>query len=83
MKNKSGWSKDGNGTNESGFAGLPGGSRNSYGIFNNIGYNGNWWSSSEVSFEHASPRSLSRYYKSVTEANWSKKAGLSVRCIKD
>lgn len=42
--------KSGNGTNESGFSGVPGGHRSGRGFFVNfgfIGYYGNWWSSNE------------------------------------
>ena len=53
MKTKSGWVKNGNGTNSSGFSGLPGGNRNNNGTFNNIGNNGNWWSSSENNTNYA------------------------------
>ncbi len=34
-------------TNSSGFTGLPGGIRNRFGSIFDIGFNGNWWSSSE------------------------------------
>jgi len=37
MKSKQGWAEDGNGTNSSGFSGLPGGNRNSNGSFDLIG----------------------------------------------
>ncbi|MEX0635629.1 MAG: fibrobacter succinogenes major paralogous domain-containing protein [Ferruginibacter sp.] len=51
MKATVGWQTANNGaTNESGFLGLPGGSRYSYyGEFFNVGNNGYWWSSSETS----------------------------------
>ena len=45
MKSKSGWENNGNGNNSSGFAGLPGGFRDSTGDFKDIGAKGRWWSS--------------------------------------
>ncbi|MBM3920821.1 MAG: hypothetical protein FJ347_06290, partial [Sphingomonadales bacterium] len=48
MKSKTGWNENGNGTNSSGFSGLPGGTRNYNGTFYTIGYDGYWWSSSET-----------------------------------
>jgi len=39
--------ESGNGTNESGFSGLPGGGRDNNGTFNGIGKYGYWWSSTE------------------------------------
>src|ERR1035437_5039290 len=47
MKSTSGWESNGNGTNVSGFAGLPGGSRDDVGAFDNVGKYGYWWSSTE------------------------------------
>jgi len=47
-------------TNESGFSGLPGGSRGAYGYFNPIGYYGYFWSSTEYSSTNAWSRLL--YY---------------------
>ena len=50
MKSKKGWGHGNNGTNSSGFSGLPGGYRY-YGYFDgsfkNVGHFGLWWSSSE------------------------------------
>jgi len=48
MKSKTGWNENGNGTNSSGFSGLPGGGRNDGGAVNGIGHVGYWWSSSEA-----------------------------------
>jgi uncharacterized protein (TIGR02145 family) len=47
MKSSSGWNHNGNGTNSSGFAGLPGGCRFYDGSFGNVGSIGCWWSASE------------------------------------
>src|SRR5665811_1525569 len=53
MKSTSGWESNGNGTNVSGFAGLPGGSRYANGTFDFVGNYGYWWSSSESSTPYA------------------------------
>ena len=47
MKSTSGWVENGNGTNSSGFSGLPGGYRYYDGTFDDIGDYGYWWSSTE------------------------------------
>jgi uncharacterized protein (TIGR02145 family) len=44
LKAASGWSNNGNGTNEHGFSALPGGYGNSDVSFLNVGYGGYWWS---------------------------------------
>jgi uncharacterized protein (TIGR02145 family) len=62
-------------TNESGFAGLPGGYRFSDGTFNNIGYLGYWWSYTEVNTSDAWYRYLFRLNDNVL-MNGSNKGGL-------
>jgi uncharacterized protein (TIGR02145 family) len=47
LKSNSGWANNGNGTDEYGFAALPGGDGNSDGNFNDAGNIGYWWSSTE------------------------------------
>ena len=47
MRSTSGWRINRNGTNTSGFAGLPGGLRYDRGLFGGIDFDGSWWSSSE------------------------------------
>ena len=86
MKSKSDWAENGNGTNTSGFSGLPGGYRFKNGPFYYIGDFGYWWSSTEFNTTNAWGRSLSYgsgdvyrgYYK-----YYGKEVGFSVRCIKD
>lgn len=70
-------------TNSSGFSGLPGGFRNFNGTFNGIGYNGNWWSSSETDATGAWNRSL--YYRNgiAERGDYYKAGGFSVRCLRD
>jgi uncharacterized protein (TIGR02145 family) len=70
-------------TNESGFTGLPGGYRNWLGSFYDIGGNGTWRTSTEISSDLAWARSI--YYNSsnVSRGDNYKKGGFSVRCIKN
>ena len=58
MKSTSDWDEDGNGTNTSGFAGLPGGFRSNNGDFDIVGWRGYWWSSSEYDTDLAWSRDL-------------------------
>ena len=84
MKSTSGWQNNGNGTNSSGFAGLPGGERELYNseIYDISDY-GYWWSSSETDPNSASYLILNIYDGNIGRSNFIKKAGYSVRCIKD
>ncbi len=84
MKSKEGWKENGNGNNESGFSGLPGGSRIFYGTFGPIGFYGYWWSSTQFSIDFAWYRYL-HYSNGVVRRNYgfSKKNGFSVRCLRD
>ena len=70
-------------TNESGFTGLPGGVRNSFGSFEGIFANGTWWSFSENDATNAWYRSLDRNYGNAGRSYSNKIPGFSVRCIKD
>jgi uncharacterized protein (TIGR02145 family) len=83
MKSKEGWSDGGNGTNSSGFTGLPGGYRNASGTFDDIGEFGNWWSSTENSTSSAATRHLNYINGFVVRNNYYKEEGLSVRCLRD
>jgi uncharacterized protein (TIGR02145 family) len=83
MKATNGWNSNGNGTNESGFAGLPGGSRYDFGTFGEIGENGYWWSTSEDGTDGAWDRNL--FYGNnvgIFRDNVSEGNGFSVRCLK-
>ena len=70
-------------TNESGFAGLPGGYRLSTGAFGGIGGYGYWWSSTEHNDPNAWYRYLSLSDGSVVRYYSSKRGGNSVRCLQD
>ena len=83
MKSTSGWAEIRNGTNESGFSGLPGGSRSPDGPFNYVGKYGYWWSSTANSTHFAEYRYL-YYAKGKFYENWNvKRLGFSVRCLRD
>ena len=82
MKSTSGWKDNGNGTNSSGFSGLPGGFRNNYGTFGNIGP-GDWWSSTEYDTSDAYYRCLSCSDGYVYKYRDHKTFGFSVRCLRD
>ena len=85
MKSTTGWNEDGNGTNESGFAGLPSGCRasNLFKDFDNIGANGFWWSSSESDTSGAWFRNLGYDNGNVFSYFFNKLFGFSVRCLRD
>ncbi len=83
MKSKSGWGEIGNGTNSSGFSGLPGGGRYNSGNFGFIGQYGHWWISTENSSNNAWLHRLD--YNNASEYSFyeGKELGLSVRCVRD
>jgi uncharacterized protein (TIGR02145 family) len=81
MKSSSGWNNDGNGSNSSGFTGLPGGYRYSGGFYDN-GNVGHWWSASE-SGSYSWLRKLSRYYDDVSRFYNDRNYGFSARCVRD
>lgn len=84
MKNSSGWYDNGNGSNSSGFAGLPGGYIGG-GEFSAIGTKGYWWSSSVSNSRWDWSRTLAYDKGNVAsyEQNYGKEYMYSVRCIKD
>jgi uncharacterized protein (TIGR02145 family) len=89
MKSTSGWEiteelqENGNGTNSSGFSGLPGGLRYINGNFLLFGRVGFWWSSTEHDTSGAYKRWLTHEDGSLSGDNCYKGEGFSVRCLKD
>ena len=83
MKSTSGWSNNGNGTNESGFNGLSGGLCNANGSFYDIGGGGYWWSALDTEVNDAWGRGLYADYGNVFRSNNIRMDGLSVRCLRD
>jgi uncharacterized protein (TIGR02145 family) len=82
LKATSGWFDNGNGTNESGFDGLPGGFRHEQAQFENAGYDGIWWMNYSVG-ESAKYLGVVSYSNAVFYETFSKNYGFSIRCIQD
>jgi uncharacterized protein (TIGR02145 family) len=83
LKSTSGWDYDGHGTDDYGFLGLPGGTRGSLGAFLGVGYSSFWWSSSQFDTSSAWCRVLDYYNDPVYRSDYSKRFGMSVRCLRD
>ncbi|MDR0983358.1 MAG: hypothetical protein LBM07_09000 [Culturomica sp.] len=82
LKSTTGWLSNGNGTNSSGWSGLPGGYRNNSGsTFSNVGAGGYWWSSSENRSSSAWRRALVYVNATVHRFTYNKSYGFSVRCL--
>ena len=83
IKSTSEWNSEGNGSNSSGFNGIPGGMRNDYlSDFDGMGNYGYWWTSSEVEDSSAWYRLLYKFSDDVYRASFWKHGGMSSRCIK-
>ena len=86
MKSTTGWNAPNTGaTNESGFSGLPGGSRaaSNDGLYDLVGYYGDLWSSSESSAAFAWFCFLDLYSGGTARFSNDKRNGHSVRCLRD
>ncbi len=84
LKSASGWSGNGNGTDAFSFSALPAGDRSRNGIYLNVGYGSQFWSSEEFS---NSNDAYSMYLSDSSDYaylnNRNKLMGFSVRCLKD
>lgn len=85
LKCDDGWPDGGNGTNEAGFCGLPGGMRYYVGYFSPVTKYGHWWTTTELQ-----PFYAWQYYLLSTDnsigwysSDFGKGAGMSVRCLRD
>lgn len=83
MKAKNGWKNNGNGTNNSGFSGLPGSYCGENGTFNFLGQFAIFWTATESEIEDAFSCNLTYVNGNVYKDIFLKGEGLSVRCIKD
>jgi len=84
LKAKSGWKDNGNGTDDYGFAALPGGDGIQNDTYYYIGEEGYWWSATEFSNDCA--EALYMYYNydyANFKPNKDKGSLNSVRCVKD
>ncbi len=84
LKATSGWSTNGNGTDEFGFSATPGGNRRNDGKFYGVGNDGSWWSSTEAEGgDLAFYRGIFYASEKVYEFNYDWGYGFSVRCVQD
>jgi len=84
LKNTIGWSTGQNGTNTSGFAALPSGYRaHTTGIFEGLGLIDYFWSATEQDAAVALYRRLDGNNDAVYRGATFKRAGKSVRCVKE
>ena len=72
-----------NATNTSGWAGLPGGNRNTSGSFFNVTNFGFWWSATEDVTSDAWYRYLNYNNGNILRNSSNKRSGFSVRCLRD
>ena len=83
LKSTAGWNINGNGTDDYGFAALPGGVGDSDGYFDFTGYLGCWWSATEFTAYYAWYR-YTVYDTETVYRNFGNKTNLqSVRCVLD
>ncbi len=71
------------GFDEFGFAALPGGYRWTSGSYHYVGLSGFYWSMTESSSTSSWGRYLGSGYGNISQVNYLKNVGFSVRCIKD
>jgi uncharacterized protein (TIGR02145 family) len=84
LKSASGWNNNGNGTDDYGFAALPGGYYHlSDAVFLVVGKSGYWWSSTEYNASIAWYQDMDYSYAYVGGSNNDKANFISVRCLKD
>lgn len=90
LKSKTGWEKEGNGTDAYGFNALPAGSRGTLsaskrgmGVFGSVGREAQFWSSSETDGPFAWSLCMYASSEAVHHDNFFTGTGFSVRCLKD
>lgn len=89
MKSTYGWNENRNGTNESGFSGLPGGYYvNDEIFFRRVGFQGCWWSSTMIDTTNIWNDTSLAWFRTLEHNSFNKflqrkERGNSVRCLKD
>lgn len=86
LKSTLGWDNNENGSNETGFAALPGGHRYTDGRFAGLGTNASWWAygSTDKKIHYSNPHWF--IYASRSDFDWfmiDASGGYSVRCVKN
>ncbi|MFO7617695.1 MAG: FISUMP domain-containing protein [Bacteroidales bacterium] len=82
LKSSTGWYRDGNGDNSSGFTALPAGCRYNTGVFDGRTYRAYFWSATEI-FSSPRSRNLDFLNNGAGRSYYTKRSGFSVRCIRD
>jgi uncharacterized protein (TIGR02145 family) len=87
LKPTRGWAEhegnSGNGTDDYGFAALPGGFQIGGEEFANVGISGNWWTATESDGNNAFCRNIFNNSDGVHASSYSRRLGLSVRCVRN
>lgn len=83
LKTTNNWQLNGNGTNDYGFSGIPGGYRTIDGEFGALNHNGFWWSSTEASTLKAWYWYLYSIDTYLHRHLYEKGTAISVRCVKN
>jgi uncharacterized protein (TIGR02145 family) len=87
LKAKSGWNNyedtSGSGTDDYGFAALPGGVGSSDNYFFNFGFSGYWWTASEYSSDYAYRQYMNYSYDGTLDNLNVKSYLFSVRCVRN
>ena len=79
-----GKTNSGNGSNSSGFSGLPGGYRYDFGLFFSVSSSSHWWSATEDEGLYAVSWLLAFFDSTIIFGDEdNKSSGCSVRCVKD
>lgn len=85
FRSTTGWPDRFNGTDDFGFAVLPGGSRNANGSYDYINARANFWTTTPSGTQN--DRYLRRIfqdtYETINRSNWFVNEGYSVRCVRD
>jgi uncharacterized protein (TIGR02145 family) len=82
LRTTTGWYSGVTGTDDVGFAALPGGNRADNGSYYNVGYRGFWWTSSPTG-GNAWARNLFHTNPSINRDTRGLTPGFSVRCLRD
>lgn len=84
LKSKDGWKSPNTGAdNSSRFSALPGGYRNPYGTYDNLGYNAAFWSATQRDEKTAWFYILNYNDTRINKVGGNKNYGMSCRCVKD